>query len=305
MSGRVDDIFLRLPASVAGCLRIIVFHPRNGVHMPTQAKESAKFVFEGTVKKTNAANLKAIADTAHSAVVTVDKVVRAPQPLAGFGGHDVTVQLAPGERIKKGQRALFHTNTWMFGENLAVQSLGHDSLRGPSAVAAVAALPDPARAAAHQEISERAATAPVVITGKVVAVGLPGAGPTAAAQPAAAAAVQPAAGQAAPRISEHDPFWREAVIEVNAVHKGTVKKNKVLLRFPSSSDVRWYRAPKFQVGQQGIFSLRRDDVSGHQALGAMAVSFAPEAAYTALDSADFQPLDHEAEAAIAVSAAKK
>jgi hypothetical protein len=266
----------------------------------TQGKETAKFLFQGTVKKTKAANLTAITDTRRTALVTVDKVVRAPQPLVGFAGHEVTVQLAPGEQVKKGQRALFHTNTWIFGENLAVQSLGHDPLGATTAALETATSSDPAREAAHQEIRERAATAPLVVTGKVVAVGLPG-----PATPAQATEAAAGAGTAPRRISEHDPFWREAVIEVNAVHKGTAKEKKLVLRFPSSTDVRWYRAPKFQVGQQGVFSLRPDNVSGHAMLGEAAAAFAPESAYTALDAADFQPLEHEPEAALAVSAAKQ
>src|SRR5712691_10855866 len=100
--------------------------------MAAPAKESAKFVFHGTVKQIKAANLKAITDTDRTAVVTVDKVIRAPQPFVAFAGRDVTVQLAEGERMKKGQKAVFHTNGWMFGENLAVQSLGHDPIGGPA-----------------------------------------------------------------------------------------------------------------------------------------------------------------------------
>jgi hypothetical protein len=262
--------------------------------MPAQGKESANFVFHGTVKKTKATNVKIISDTARTAIVAIDKVVRAPQSLADFAGHDVTVQLAQGEQVRTGQRLLFHTTPSVFGENLAVQSLGHDPL---SAVAAKEPVADPVRAATHQTIEDRSATAAAVITGKVVAVGLPGSPATAAPQ---------ARGGRPQRISEHDPLWREAVVEVNDVHKGAVGKgHKVLVRFPSSSDVRWHRAPKFQVGQQGVFLLQPDDVSGHQTVGDTARSFAPDAAYTALHHADFQPMDHEAEAAAAISAAKR
>jgi hypothetical protein len=259
--------------------------------MPTPAKESAKFVFHGTVKRSGAANLKVIKDTARTVIVTVDKVIRAPKAFATFAGRDVTVQLAQGERVKKGQRALFHTNSWIFGENLAVQSLGHDPV--PSAAAAAKAPSiDPAHAAAHERIRGRFAAAPVVISGKVIAVGMPG--PRVG---AARATPEPV------RISEHEPLWREAVVEVQEVHKGTVGKRQVVLRFPNSTDVRWHHAPKFAVGQQGVFSLRQDDVSGH-ATGVAASSFAADTAYTALHDVDFQPADHKAEFEIAVSAAK-
>jgi hypothetical protein len=270
--------------------------------MPTPPKESAKFVFEGVVKRTKAANLAAIRDTGRTVVVTVEKIVRAPRSLASFAGHDVTVRLAEGARIKKGQRAVFHTNGWIFGENLAVQSLGHDLVsRSAAAAEAAVAAPDPIRAAALETIRERAAAAPVVLTGKVVAVGLPQSEAEAAPAVAGATTAEPPAPS---RISEHEPFWREAVVEVHAVHKGTVGKQQVVLRFPSSTDVRWHRAPKFRAGQEGVFSLRQDDISGHTTVGPAAESFAAEAAYTALHSADFQPLEQETEVAAAVSAAQ-
>jgi hypothetical protein len=275
--------------------------------MAAISKESAKFIFEGKVSKTKAANVKAMSDTDQSAVVTIERVVSAPEPLIAYTGRNVTVRLAEGERLKQGQRATFYTNGLVFGENLAVQSLGHEPVKAQAAKAAAAvaaaggaAEHSAARMAAHKKIREQASEAPVVISGKVVAVGLP---------IPAGAAVAAASGAPKPEwISEHDPFWREAVVEVKDVHKGTVGTDRVVLRFPSSTDVRWYRAPKFQTGQEGVFSLHRDAVSGHVGHGAMAASLAGpnvKESYTCLDPAGFQPANHEAEAAVAIDAAKK
>jgi hypothetical protein len=151
--------------------------------------------------------------------------------------------------------------------------------------------------AVHKKIREQASEAPVVISGKVVAVGLP----TPAGAVAAATSDAPKPG----RISEHEPFWREAVVEVQKVHKGTVGNNRLVLRFPSSTDVRWHRAPKFETGQEGVFSLHPDAVSGHVSLGAMATSLNVKESYTCLDPAAFQPAHNEAEAAVAIDAAEK
>jgi hypothetical protein len=95
------------------------------------------------------------------------------------------------------------------------------------------------------------------------------------------------------------------VVEVQQVHKGQLDKNQVVVRFPSSTDVRWYHAPKFHVGHEGVFSLRPDQLSGHVAPGIAAASFAPGASFTCLDAADFQPADHQPEVAAAIAAAKK
>jgi hypothetical protein len=267
--------------------------------MAVPDKESAQFVFQGTVKKLKAANLAGIADTERTAVVAVDRVMRSARSLTTFAGRQITVQLAKGERVKVGQQAVFYTNGWMFAENLAVRSIGHESAPAKPAIAAAAMLPehDPVRVAAHQKIRERAKDAQVVLSGKIIAVGLPA--------PSATVAAAASGGTA---ISEHDPLWREAVVEVQEVHKGALGKKQVVLRFPGSSDVRWYKAPKFHAGQQGVFSLRPDQISGHTAPGPMAASLSPgaaPAAFTCLQSADFQPSDSEAEAAAAIAAAKE
>jgi hypothetical protein len=274
--------------------------------MAAISKESASLIFEGKVTKNKAANVKAISDTEHSAIVAIERVLSAPEPLLAYTGRNVTVRLAEGEQVKQGQRATFYANGLVFGENLAVQSLGHEPVKAKPAKAAAAAVaaaggaiePSAARMAVHKKIREQASEAPVVITGKVVAVGLPAA--------AAGNVAIAAAGAPTPEpISEHDPFWREAVVEVQNVHKGTLGTDRVVLRFPSSTDVRWHRAPKFKTGQEGVFSLHRDAVSGHVALGAMAASLNVQESYTCLDPDAFQPADHEAEAAVAIDAAKK
>ena len=65
------------------------------------------------------------------------------------------------------------------------------------------------------------------------------------------------------RVSEHDPDWHEAVVEVQSVLKGgQVKGNKVVVRFAGRNDVAWIRSPKFAKNQQSIFCLNRDQASG-------------------------------------------
>jgi hypothetical protein len=266
--------------------------------MASLTKESAAFVFRGTVKRTRAANLKVVTDTDRTAVVAVNEIVRSPPALAGFAGHDVTVRLAEGEQVAGGEAAVFYATGFVFGERLAVQSLGHDAITrtGPAA-ASRAAEGDPTRAFRQTKASEHATRAPVVVTGKVVAIGLANAETAMRGVTAAAATVQ--------RVSEHDPFWREAVVEVETVHKGAMPSQQFVLRFPGSSDVRWHKSPKFQAGQEGVFSLHPDQVTRSATLGRAALTLAANAStYTALSSADFQPADHEAEAAAAVTAAQ-
>jgi len=90
------------------------------------------------------------------------------------------------------------------------------------------------------------------------------------------------------------------------VHKGSHDKPVVVIRFPASTDVRWYRAPKFQPGQQGHFMLHKTNITKKStkkratkaAAGATHAAAleaaAPEEAeaeevYTALHPIDYQP----------------
>jgi hypothetical protein len=262
----------------------------------------AKFVFRGTVKKLRAATEGlAIPDKDNLAVVRVDDIVRAPEVLHGILGKDITVRLGDDEKINKGDQATFYTNGWLFGKSVAVQSVGHESLKGKTAKAAALTASVPAQAAeAHQlqAIQDRAQTAKLVVSGRVVAIG----------SPAPAVALSAAASPRPKRISEHEPFWTEAVVEVEKVHKGDAGTKQVVVRFPSSTDVRWHKAPKFKVGDEGVFLLHDDTVSGENkvaaSLGKAAAAVAPQGGkYTSLHEADFQPATHAAEVKAAIDAA--
>jgi hypothetical protein len=86
-------------------------------------------------------------------------------------------------------------------------------------------------------------------------------------------------------------MWREAVIEIQSVEKGKpAKKNQVVVLFPQSKDVMWYKAPKFQKDQEGAWLLHRNQtqhVEVHRWMGAQAAQQGD--GYTALNPLDFQP----------------
>jgi hypothetical protein len=91
------------------------------------------------------------------------------------------------------------------------------------------------------------------------------------------------------RISEHDPNWQEAVIEVDEVAKGDLgddQVKQVVVRFAESSDIRWYQAPKFEVGQEGVWML-----GDTTAIAARAELGEEPGKYLALESADFVSME--------------
>jgi hypothetical protein len=247
-----------------------------------QLRDEAKFVFQGTVKKVKASGLTGVPVSDRTVVVRADRVIQAPEALSDYAGHDITVLLAPGERVKPGQTLIFYTNGWIFGEGVAVQSVGHEEATTPK-VAALSSHPEePARSLQTREGLAQADRADLIVTGRVEAVRLPAAESTARAKALAS-------GRTSERISEHAPMWQEAVIAVDEVHKGSGAKKQVVIRFPSSTDVRWYRAPKFHAGQEGVFMLHKQQVGGAQAKAMGAALKAEE--YTALHPEDFQTLD--------------
>src|SRR2546429_7046055 len=78
--------------------------------------------------------------------------------------------------------------------------------------------------------------------------------------------VRPADLGAAPtrpqRITEHDPDWQEAIIQVDDGIKGAQAGERVVVRFPGSRDVAWVGTPRFAPGQEGTFLLHKDSVTG-------------------------------------------
>ncbi len=233
-----------------------------------------------------------------TAVVRVDQIIEAPPALADYQGQEITVQISGRQKLAVGQQFIFHTISWIYGDSIAVQSLSQEPVKAEHR-AMLSAAQDPVERKAERETRERFHSADVVVSGKVTAVRLPSE-ETSGATASARGAEQRGGGP----VSEHDPKWREAVVEVDDVHKGEHAKKQIVVRFPASTDVMWYSAPKFHPGQQGYFMLHKTEVKtqptkrgakkgAQRGASTESAEAAPEAetkdVYTALDPADFQP----------------
>ena len=263
------------------------------------------FIFKGTIRKLKAASMRGVPVDERTAVVRVDQVLEAPRNLAHCAGKDITVRLAGRTKASVGQQLMFHTAGWMFGENVAVRAVRQETVTRAHA-AALAQGGNPVEHKATRDLQERVTDADLVVSGKVIAVSLP-----ATAAPGVAIAPSPVGTSRRP-VSEHDPKWREAVIAVDRVHKGTRGGNHVTVRFPASTDVGWFKAPKFEAGQQGYFMLRKGmpapatpEESPPRALdkGTGVVAEEPPGVYTALHPLDFQPYSQKVRVRTAISAA--
>ena len=96
------------------------------------------FTFLGMVKELNAATMaEEVPVTESTAVVHVDQVLQAPPMLANRDGTDITVLLSDPEQVQEGQQATFFTTGWIYGEDIAVQEVGHVERRVDDERAAV------------------------------------------------------------------------------------------------------------------------------------------------------------------------
>jgi len=253
-----------------------------GPRRRSEAMRDAAFVFKGTVQKVPGATMASVPVDDTTAIVRVDQILRAPEALAGLTGDVITVKLTERARPKRGEQAIFHTTGWLVGDGIAVRSLGHTDV--DSAAASRAAHPrDPVAAKAARDLERHRDDADLVVTGRVTAVRMP------AEPPRRAATVKARA-----PISEHAPAWREAIIDVHDVHKGAGSPKRLVVRFPSSTDVRWAAVPKFHPGQRGVFLLH-----------AVAGRGVGKTRYEALHRDDFRPLDPLAQATKASRAEKQ
>ncbi|MEZ5287452.1 MAG: hypothetical protein R2712_22165 [Vicinamibacterales bacterium] len=232
----------------------------------------AQFVFRGSVAQRGAATFDDVPLTRDTLVVHVDEILDGPPIMAGFEGADITVQLTKGQKATTGKAYVFHTNGWLFGEGLAVSCVK----LVPESEGAVRQSRQALAAAPERALRERASQAELVVTGRVTEV------------------------SEAPRlprapITEHDPEWRKAVIAVDEVpatarRAGTRKPRQVVVRFPGSPDVRWAMAPKFTVGDTGVWFLgEKKATSDTQAVRAAAGAARNE--YVVVSPDDYLPAE--------------
>ena len=224
----------------------------------------SRFVFQGTVRKLGAANMAGIPASPTNAVVTVDQVIVAPEQLGDFTGREITVALLRSDSLEPGQRAVFFTFGWIYGETLAVREVGHlDARQDLGALREQIA--DARRRNDEQDLAARLARAELVVAGRLVR-------------------IEPVPRQETHLpITEHDPDLRRAFVRVETVLKGQAPPNGLVsFLFANSRDVLWDRSPKPKVGQDAIWILSRNERKGLQL-----------EALTAFDPLDVQPRDRQ------------
>lgn len=251
--------------SVSGLLSSVQVQaqPAGSPNLLEWVRES-RFVFQGTVRKLGAANMAAIPASPANAVVNVDQVIVAPEKLGDFTGREITVALLRAESLEAGQRAVFFTVGWIYGETLAVREVGHlDARQDLGALREQIA--DARRRNDEQDLAGRLAHAELVVVGRLVRI------------------VPVRQEETHLPVTEHDPDLRRALVRVETMLKGQAPPNGLVsFLFANSRDVLWDRSPKPKVGQNAVWILSRDERKGLK-LDAL----------TAFDPLDVQPRERQ------------
>jgi plastocyanin len=233
---------------VAGLLQVV---PLAAQQNRTSMVRQADLIFVGTVTAVAATSVAGVPVTQRTLTVRVDAVLDKPATVSVAAGDTVTVEARTAGALAVGAQATFYTRAWLFGSGVAAQEVGHETVSARRSAAAMAPLRDSVLRVRSQvsdsTLRARIRAADMVVVGRVETV-----------QAASLAAVPTPR-----RITEHDPSWQEAVIQVETMIKGALPADqRVVVRFPGSLDVAWRAMPKFTVGQEGTFLLRRDQLSG-------------------------------------------
>jgi hypothetical protein len=198
--------------------------------------QQAQWVIQATVEKTGAATLKSLPASRNTSIVKVDDVLHGPAQFNDHRGRRVTLYSERPQGLRAGQRAVFFTRSWLYGESLAVVEVGRlggatDTMRKEIAAAD--------QRIADRRLGERIGLARLVVVGKVADV--------------------KAASQTGRRIeTEHAPDWWEAQVEVQSVEKGSTREKSIAVLYPNSMDEMWIDSPKFHAGQEGVWILQRN-----------------------------------------------
>jgi len=229
----------------------------------------ANIVFEGTVIRTSATSFAEAPQSDQTMIVRVDSVLKKPDGVSLSKDDNVTVETKAPSDFREGVRAIFYTEVWIFGSGIAVKEVAHEAPN--SAVSSSTAKAGQMQEnLINQKLREKFDSADAVIVGRVMDVH---------------SWTPPVSVPAPHHVSEHDPNWQEAVIQVDSALKDAKSQNMVV-RFPGSLDVAWAGSHKFTKGEQGTFFLRKDQATGSPTaiMNGLRVD-----AYTALKEGDVLP----------------
>src|SRR5437660_7881914 len=205
----------------------------QGPDKQTAVTKQSSIIFSGTVSQLGATSFEAVPKSAQTIVGRVHSVLKTPSPVSLKRGDNVTVEVKDPSGFQEGTHATFYTDGWIFGSGVAVKELAHE-IRPNGGEATKAASADEkaygqTQERGDQELQDRLNSSDFVIIGRVTEVHRWNAPKSATPY----------------RVTEHDPDWHEAVLEIKSVRKGgKVKGNKMVVWLPGRNEVSWAQTAK-------------------------------------------------------------
>ncbi len=191
--------------------------------------DQSSFIFEGTLYQFGASTCTTFAATSETAIVQVTRILKGAPVLAGIAGGKVTLRLQLPTDLKVGQAVVIFTNGLWYGDGIVLAEVGH--LIGDTQTIE-RQINMATEAYVRRAVEQRIASAVMVVSGIV-------------------AATKPFRYEGP--ISFHDPDWWECIVSHNVVLMGSISKSTVSFLFANSKDIMWRSAPKFTVGQRGVW----------------------------------------------------
>ena len=228
----------------------------------------SQFIFGGTILQLHASTMP-MEETESTAIVKVNQIIESPEIMQDLTNTDITVKLPEESELKVNEKIIFFTEGWIFGKSIAViaHGLDKDTDRLEDTIRQIR---QSKQSISDKELRNRLDLATLCVKGRVVSVKPSAYRPT--------------------HLSEHDPDWQEATIEVESAEKGKLANNRVVVHFPNSNDIRWHKALKFKVGDRGIWNLHQGRDAKQKGVGEKMLAAIPnDEVFTALDSSDFLP----------------
>jgi len=201
-------------------------------------------VMEGLVIAGSGSALPGTAPSPNSFVVKATRVL----PPA----EDAVVRIEKGESVTvfgasqppvEGQRIRIYALGGSLGKNVALREVCREKLTITSAAASVNALDAIASkrgAVQIDDLRKQIERAELACFGRVTAVLPP-------------LSAQPRLGN----VSEHDPQWRIAVVDLSGCARNAASTPGFRLRFPGTDDISFSHLHKPSVGEEGFFLIRR------------------------------------------------
>jgi hypothetical protein len=232
---------------------------------PEPTPQSA-FLFVGQVLAQGAATMDTVPINRGTFVVGVTETMRSPAEIGDLSGFEITVQQETPS-LELGETYVFAADGWLFGDSLAVVARSAE----PFTLSAAHAARETATESPLEPIRERLSESELVVTGRVTRLN----------------EVKRRPGEP---ITEHEPMWCEAVIDVDSVERSQSgsEPQRVTVRFAASQDAEWATAPKFSIGDAGLFLLG----NVNRATEERAMSHARAEQYTLVRPEDALSLDH-------------